>query len=130
MNGKKTRFTSDNAAEMGRRGGSASGQSRQYAKRMKIALERELDKTTTTKSGESINGREALAMTIMREALKGNVRAMELLLKLMDEFPADKHELSGVDGSPLTLDTVSSLQLLTEDQRALLLSIGEKLLNG
>ena len=122
-------FTKDNASEMGAKGGKASGRSRRFAKSFKEAAEAEMKVTTQTKAGDKINGREAVVKALVREAVKGNVRAAELLLKIVGEFPADKHELTGAEGKPLMPGNNIDLNKLTDEQRAALLSIGEQALN-
>ena len=123
------RFTKENAAEMGARGGKASGRTRRFAKSFKEAAEAEMKVTAETRSGEKINGREAIVKSLVREATKGNVRAAELLLKILEEFPADKHEVTGAEGKPLVPGNNIDLNRLTDEQRAALLSIGEQALN-
>lgn len=94
-------FTSENAAENGRKGGLSSGRTRRFAKTFKEALERESEKKVVTKAGDKINGFEALAGSLYREAMKGNTRAAELVIKIMNQMPADKHEVTGADGAAL-----------------------------
>ena len=89
--GLKTQFTSANAAEMGRKGGRKKG----FAKSFREAAEAELKKKKVTQKGEVVNGREAIMMSLAKEAMKGNVKAIEMMLKIVGENPVERLELSG-----------------------------------
>ena len=109
-NAKK--FTKENAAEMGRKGGENSGRSRRFAKNMYEAFIVELKRKTT--DGKA-NGYEAIAKTAIRESLKGNVRAMEFVAKIVGEI-TDHVEVTGKDGK----DLVPAKTLTKEQARELM----------
>lgn len=94
-------FTRENAAEMGRRGGKASGNKRKFAKTFKEAALASLKKVAETKNGDLKNAREAIADALIREAIKGNTRAAELLMSIVGESPTKKMEITGKDGRDL-----------------------------
>ncbi|MCQ2299720.1 MAG: DUF5681 domain-containing protein [Bacteroidales bacterium] len=123
-------FTKEDAAEKGRKGGVNSGRSRRFAKTFREAAEKEANKKTVLKNGEKINGFEAVVASLFRDAVRGNVKASALIIKIMDEMPAERHEMTGPDGKPLMPSQSIDLDRLTDEQRAALLSIGEQVLNG
>lgn len=71
--------------ELGRKGGKASGRARAYAKSLREALRAEAEKQKDTKDGKGINGFEAIANSMVREAVKGNVQAAQFIAKIMGE---------------------------------------------
>lgn len=92
--GERTRFTSENASEMGRRGSEKSARTRRFAKTFKEAALAQLKKRVQASNGQEVNGREAMMAVLMREAMKGKTQAMELMLKIAGEYPADKVQVS------------------------------------
>ena len=80
---------------MGQRGGIASGRARREKKSLREALELLLDMPCLDDSG--LSNREAVAVALLREALKGEVRAFAALRDTVGEKPMEKKEnaLSG-----------------------------------
>lgn len=71
--------------ELGRKGGKASGRARAYAKSLREALRAEAEKQKENKNGDGVNGFEAIANSMVREAVKGNVQAAQFIAKIMGE---------------------------------------------
>ncbi|HBC28987.1 MAG TPA: hypothetical protein DC006_04865 [Prevotellaceae bacterium] len=92
--GESTRFTSGNASEMGRRGSEKSARTRRFAKTFREAALAQLKKRVQASNGQEMNGREAMMAVLLREAMKGKTQAMELMLKIAGEYPADKVQVS------------------------------------
>lgn len=98
--------TKEEARERGKKGGKASGISRRLAATFREAALNVLDEEKSLKdeAGKVVgktNGREALMNVLMRQAVKGNIKAIEMLLKISGEGVAEKIEISGKDGSDL-----------------------------
>lgn len=92
--GVKTRFTKENAAEMSARGREKSIRTRRFAKTFREAAEAQLKSRMQAANGMEVNGREAMMAMLMREALKGKVQAMELMLRIAGEYPSEKVQVS------------------------------------
>ena len=54
----------------------------------------QLKKRIPTASGLEVNGREAIMNRLFQEALKGKIQAIELMLKIVGEYPAEKVQVS------------------------------------
>lgn len=98
-NGKATQFKSgENAAENGRKGGIASGESKRAKKTMREVAEIALRMTVSTgkktsiediKSlakvkGKNVTVQEALILTLVKNGLAGNMKALQMLLELTE----------------------------------------------
>ncbi len=90
-----------------RRGGIASGEAKRRRRKVRELLEVLLDKAV--KSGEladvneietiakmkktNLTAKEALALNLVTQALAGNIKATEYVLKLIDEHPKDDNNM-------------------------------------
>lgn len=98
-NGKATQFKSgEDAAKNGRKGGIASGESKRAKKTMREVAEIALGMTVSTgkktsiediKSlakvkGKNVTVQEALILTLVKNALAGNMKALQMLLELTE----------------------------------------------
>lgn len=85
--------TEDEARSRGRKGGVASGQARRKKASLRAALEILLER----RGEDGLTGREALAVALYEQALKGDVRAFAELRDTVGEKPVQKTEadLSG-----------------------------------
>lgn len=72
-----------------------------FAKTFKEAAIKALDEVKYNKVGAQVVAREMIVGSLIKESLKGNVRAAELLMKVAGEAPVDKHEVTGADGQDL-----------------------------
>lgn len=98
-NGKATQFKSgEDAARKGRKGGIASGESKRAKKTMREAAQIALEMTVgkgkkvdieAIKSLANVNGKnitvlDALILTLVKNALAGNMKALEMLIELTE----------------------------------------------
>lgn len=85
------------ARESGRKGGVASGESKRKKKELRETLRALLEETT--KDGRT--GMENIAIALLAEAEKGNVRAFAEIRDTLYGKPVSTVEMTGKDGSPL-----------------------------
>ena len=93
-------------SEQARKNGSLGGKTRAknaerqktFAEYAKIAL---ATKTTDVK-GNEIDYKSGIVLRLVKKALGGDTRSMELLMKLVDEMPSEKTEITGAGGVPLS----------------------------
>lgn len=97
-NAEATEFRSGEiAVENGRKGGFASGKSKREKKLLRECIEILLEKEMTDKSGKTITGAEALTAKLFAEAMKGNVKAFEVLRDTAGQKPVEKVMVADVD---------------------------------
>lgn len=89
--------TEAEAKEKGRKGGIASGEARRKKKELRETLRALLEETT--KDGRT--GMENIAIALLAEAEKGNVRAFAEIRDTLYGKPVSTVEMTGKDGSPL-----------------------------
>lgn len=79
--GVTTQFKSgEKAAASGRKGGIKSGEVKRAKKELRQCFEALLESNVLDKkTGEEMSGAEAAALTVFRKALKGDLKAFELL---------------------------------------------------
>lgn len=109
-------LSKEEAAERGRKGGINSVKSRRRKKLLRECLEELLD----TEQEVKINGvtlkktnAELLSVTLMKKALKGDVKAFEVLRDTAGEKPIDKVMVADVDQS--VIDEVE--RMVNDEQR-------------
>lgn len=86
--------TSKEARENGRKGGLASGQARKEKRLIQEALQNALKgKYDLDEKNQQIGGYDALAITIIKEALSGNVKAFVAIRDSIGEKPKETVEL-------------------------------------
>lgn len=89
-NAEATQFRSgEQAVENGRKGGIASGESRQAKKSLREAMQILMDADFTDKNGKTMTGTEAMAAKAFRAALKGDWKAWELVRDTAGQKPVD-----------------------------------------
>jgi len=71
--------------ENGRKGGIKSGRVRREKRTMKQLLEIALSMMVTNKKGETASRKEVIAVQLVNKAASGDLRAMDLLTKLIGE---------------------------------------------
>lgn len=86
------RFTKENAREIGKRGGQASGKARRNKALLKDCIEILLEKKIETKDGKKITGAEAMTAALFKKALNGDVKAFEALRDSVGQKMPDKVE--------------------------------------
>lgn len=84
------------ARELGKQGGIASGKARRKKKILRESLEALLDKNYNTSEGE-ISGADAIALKLMEQAMKGNVRAFTTIRDTIGQQPIQKIQKSEID---------------------------------
>lgn len=89
--------TSSEARENGKKGGIASGESRRNKKLLRECLEILLEKEITDKSGKTMTGAEAMAVKVFQQALKGDLKAFEVVRDTAGQKPVEKVVVSEVD---------------------------------
>ena len=77
----------EEARKRGRNGGVASGESKRQRKKIREALEIFLCSDIETKSGEILSGTDAIALQVFKRALKGDLRAFEIIRDTIGERP-------------------------------------------
>ena len=80
-----------------RKGGKASGKARREKANLKKCLEILLEKETENKSGEKVSGAEALSAKLFQTAMKGDVKAFEVLRDTAGQKPVEKVENTNTD---------------------------------
>lgn len=95
------RLSSDEARENGRKGGIKSGEVRRERKALKEELLYLLEQGNT---------QEKISLALIKQALKGNVKAFETIRDTIGEKPTDKQEITGKDGAALTVSGFASME--------------------
>ena len=105
-----SQMTPEQRAECGRRGGIASGEAKRRKKEAKNVIETFLTmplkkgkvadvqaiKNFMELKGKNITVEEAMHLQLMQKALKGDLNAINMVLALVGDKPADKVEVKDV----------------------------------
>lgn len=94
-------------------GGKASGVARRRKKEIRECLEALLDREIRTKSGETMTGAEAISAKLFEKALRGDVRAFEVLRDSAGQKPVERVQVAEVDQS-----TIEEIERLWDDKGA------------
>lgn len=89
--------TSSEARKNGKKGGLASGEARRNKKILRDCLEMLLEKEITDKSGNTMTGAEAMAVKVFQQALKGDLKAFEIVRDTAGQKPVEKVVISEID---------------------------------
>lgn len=89
---KKGELTSEEAKRRGANGGKKSGEARRARKTLREDL---LVMLSTGDTQEQVN------LALIKQALKGNVKAFAILRDTIGEAPVTKQEITGIDGTPI-----------------------------
>ena len=90
----------ERAVENGRAGGIAGGETKRRKRDMRLALEALLEKDYNIKDPDhqgktkDVSGAEALALVMMSKALRGDVKAWELVRDTTGQNPKQTHGVS------------------------------------
>lgn len=102
--------TSEEARDIGRKGGLASGEARRRRKQLREDLLVMLDEEVEfkTKDGQTVKAtvQAGVARKLIKQASEGNLKAIELMAKLMGEFE-NRVKLEG---------TVEQVQVVVQDE--------------
>jgi hypothetical protein len=77
--------------------GKASGEARRNKKLLRECLEILLEKEMKGKNGETMSGAEALTTKLFAEAMKGNVKAFEVIRDTAGQKPVEKIMVADVE---------------------------------
>lgn len=72
------------------KGGKKSGEVRRAKKTMREMLNYLLEKEITNRSGEKATTQEAITVSLINQALKGNVKAWEVIRDTIGEMPVQE----------------------------------------
>lgn len=98
-----TRRTKEEAKEISRRGGVASGEARRRKRDIKEYLDILLEKELQTKDGKVMQGSERIATALFTKAANGDLKAIHEILDL--KYPKEqKLDVTSSDGSMSPLD--------------------------
>lgn len=96
----------EQAKKNGRKGGIKSGQVKRERKTMKEMLNYLLQQDIIDKKGNKKNTLEAVMVAQIREALKGNTKAIQFIRDTIGEMPIAKQEITGKNGEPLSVKKI------------------------
>ena len=80
----------------GRKGGIASGEAKRKKKTMKEMLDYLLEKEIKNNQGETATTLEAISVSIIKQAMSGNVRAFEIIRDTIGQNPTQKLNLENL----------------------------------
>ena len=102
--------TKEEQREIAKMGGIASGEARRRKKSLKEAFDILLDRDVPTKNGDILSGAEAIALKVYEKALKGDLRAFEILRDTAGQRPTDQlHVEHGVEGNSELSELIRSI---------------------
>lgn len=81
--------------EEAKKGGIKSGEVRRQKRDIRLALEALLEQEFTDKHGKTMTGTEAIALKLMEKAMKGDVRAFEMVRDSVGQKPTSRLEVAG-----------------------------------
>lgn len=90
-------------------GGKASAEARRKKRDLRAALEVLLEREVSDGSGGTITGAQALTARLYKEALKGNVKAFEVLRDTVGQKVPDRVMIAEVD--PAVIEEVEHIVL-------------------
>ena len=94
-------FTSDQsreeAAKNGRKGGIKSGETRRRRKAFAEAFDVLLQREFTDRSGNKMQGVDAIAVKTFQAAMDGDLKAMQIIRDTVGEMPAQRVEVDAID---------------------------------
>lgn len=91
------RLTTEQAREIGSKGGKRSAEVRRQKRDLRLALEILLEKDFKDRSGNKVSGAEAITAKLFERAMKGDVRAFETLRDTVGQKPVEKVMIAEVD---------------------------------
>ena len=97
-NAEATEFQAgEQQVEIARQGGIASGEARRNKKMLRDCIEFLLEKEMVSENGNTMTGAEAMAAKLFKEAMKGNMKAWELVRDTAGQKPVEKVVHAEVD---------------------------------
>lgn len=98
------RLTTEKAREIGKLGGKKSGEAKRAKKTMKEMLNYLLEQEIQNKKGEKATTLEALMVAQIKEAMKGNTKAVQFIRDTIGENPAQKLDITSKDINIMVAD--------------------------
>lgn len=80
-----------------KKGGIASGEARRRKRDLRLALEMLLEKDFKDKRGNTATGAEAITAKLFEKAMKGDVRAFEMIRDTVGQKPVEKIMIAEVE---------------------------------
>ena len=112
------RFTAgDVARDAGRKGGLVAGAKKRERKTLREELLRLLEEKVPGKDGSERPAQEAISTALMKQAMKGNIRAYEIIRDTIGEKPVENVNVISPDYSALN-EAFSDLKRGIEDGSA------------
>ena len=108
--------SSEVASINGRKGGLAKAAKERELKSAVEIIRMFLQKEVKGTDGNSYNYKEAGLLKLVQKFVGGDAKATELVLKMLGEMPADKAEITGSGGSPLSPPVINILPVKTKDE--------------
>lgn len=93
-------FTPEEASKGGKRSAEVRREKRELRKALEILMEQEI----TDKKGNSRTGTEAMALAVFQKALKGDIKAFEVVRDTVGQKPVEKVQVAEIDQT--TIDEV------------------------
>lgn len=107
-NAEKGEFkTGAKQVETARKGGIASGEAKRRKKELRECLEMLLEKPIKARNGEVMTGADAISAKLFEQALKGNIKAFEVIRDTAGQKPIEKVMVSEIEQS--TIDEVADI---------------------
>ena len=94
---KNEDLTPSKRRENASKAGKASGEARRNKKLLRECLEILLEKEITDKNGTIMTGAEAMAVKVFQQALKGDLKAFEVVRDTAGQKPVEKVVVSEID---------------------------------
>ncbi len=94
-------LSSEKAREYGKKGGIASGKARQEKKHIRDALKKALSGKYKVGEIEGVSGYEALAISMIQQAISGNVQAFKEIRDTIGEKPTEHLKVEGNENQEL-----------------------------
>ena len=85
--------TKEEQKQIATKGGIASGKARREKKTLRQCLEILLERTLKDKKGIEMSGAEAVSLKVFEKALKGDIRAFEVLRDTAGQKPVEKVQM-------------------------------------
>lgn len=89
--------TENERRELAKKAGQASGRSRREKRDLRRAFEALMEQDLTDENGEIATGTEAMAIAAFRKALRGDLRAIELIRDTVGQKPVEKVMIAEID---------------------------------
>lgn len=108
---EKPVLTHEQAVEYGMRGKIASDKAKAEKKKMAELVKLALEQSIIDKNGNKIEYKGAVANKLVMKMLGGDLKAIELGLKLIGEMPSEKTEITGANGTPIVAPVLNILPI-------------------